>query len=260
MPPSPRIVARTGRPAPAARAKHSRRIVSSLERPTNGMVRRTERVVSPSAGKAERKPSNPFATTSRRLAVGDLRVGQGVRRDPGQDLAGLGSGLQARRRVHDLTGHEQLSGGAFARGGLARLDAHPHVERLSEPRGAAESAHAGADREARSDRAHRVVLVDVRQPEDRHDGVADELLRPPAQVLQLLRGGGEELSEDLPRSLGVEALREAGGVHEVGEEDRDDLALLGAQRRADDGAAVRAEPGVVGERMAADRTGHAPSI
>ena len=178
----------------------------------------------------------------------------------GQHLAGRGSGLQARRRVHDLAGHEQLPGGAFARGGLAGFDAHPHVERLGEPARPAESAHACADREARSDRAQRVVLVDVRQPEDRHDGVADELLRPPAQVLQLLCGGGEELPEDLPRSLGVEALREAGGIDEVGEEHRDDLALLGAQRRADDGAAVRAEPGVVGERMATDRTGHALSI
>ena len=53
------------------------------------------------------------------LPVGDLRVRERVRRDPGQDLPGRGGGLQARRRIHHLTGHEQLPGGALTRGGLA---------------------------------------------------------------------------------------------------------------------------------------------
>ena len=60
-------------------------------------------------------------------------------------------------------------------------------------------------------------------------------------------------SEHLP--FGIQALGQAGGVDQVGEQHGDDLALLGAERGPDGRAAVRAEAGALGERFAADRAG-----
>ena len=57
MPGSPTTVTSTGRPEVVVRARLSRRIASSLPRPTNGIVRRDERVVSPSTGKPASSPT-----------------------------------------------------------------------------------------------------------------------------------------------------------------------------------------------------------
>ena len=100
------------------------------------------------------------------------------------------------------------------------------------PSSSHEAASAPADRQAGAHRAERVVLVHLRQPEDGHHRVADELLGPAAERLQLLDGGVEEPPEDLARALGVQALREPGGVHQVGEQHRDHLAFLGPERVA----------------------------
>ena len=66
IPASPAMVTNAGIPVWVARARHSRRIVSSLDRPTSGMVRRAERVVRPSTGYAERSSVNPLARMFRR--------------------------------------------------------------------------------------------------------------------------------------------------------------------------------------------------
>ena len=50
IPGSPITVTSSGRPVATTRAKPSRKMVSSLPRPTNGIVRRTDRPVSPSTG------------------------------------------------------------------------------------------------------------------------------------------------------------------------------------------------------------------
>ncbi len=62
MPGSPRTLTSTGWPVLVARCRLSRRIASSLERPTNGIVRRALRGVRRSTGKpAIVSPSKPFA-------------------------------------------------------------------------------------------------------------------------------------------------------------------------------------------------------
>ena len=200
-------------------------------------------------------PSKPFAVACRPVAVGD-RVGR--ERDgglAGEDLAGCGGGLEPGRGVHDRTGDEELAGRAEAGGGLARLDADVDVERRGETEGLAEPAGPGADRETGTDGAERVVLVHGGQAEHRHHGVADELLRPAAEREELLGRGLEEEAEDLAGAFGVQALRQAGGVDEVGEQHRDHLAFLGAERGAHGRAAVRAEARALRERFAADRAG-----
>ena len=121
--------------------------------------------------------------------------------------------------------------------------------------GLGEAPGAGADRETGPDGAERVVLVHGRQAEHGHDRVADELLGPAAEREELLGRRLEEQAEDLARAFGVQALGEAGGVDQVGEQDRDHLALLGAERGPDGRAAVRAEAGALGERFAADLAG-----
>ena len=66
MPGSPRTLTSTGCPVLVARCRLSRRIASSLERPTNGIVRRAERGVRVCTGKpAMVSPSKPFAVAWR---------------------------------------------------------------------------------------------------------------------------------------------------------------------------------------------------
>src|SRR5207244_3735263 len=83
----------------------------------------------------------------------------------------------ARPHVHDRAGHQQLAGGADARGGLARLDTDPDLERLGEAGRLSELAGPISNREAGADGPQGVVLVHVWQAEDRHHSIPDELLR-----------------------------------------------------------------------------------
>ena len=68
-----------------------------------------------------------------------------------------------------------------------------------------------------------------RRAEQRHHGVADELLDGPAEALEL----GPQLRvvrrEQAAHVLRVERLRAGGEADEVGEEDAHDLALLTAR-------------------------------
>ena len=65
-----------------------------------------------------------------------------------------------------------------------------------------------------------------RRAEERHDGVADELLDGAAEPLQLGLHPGVVGREHPADVLGVELLGAAGEADEVGEQHGDDLALL----------------------------------
>ena len=187
------------------------------------------------------------------VAEGDRVLGEGVRRRPHQHLPRVGAAVCSRAAA--LTTWPVTSScpvGTDAGRGLAGLDPDPDLERLVEAEGLLEAVHPIADRESCADRPHRVVLTDVGQAEHRHHGVADELLRVAAERAQLLARGVEEPAEDLAGSLGIEPLRESGRVHEVREQDRDDLPLLRPEGRRDGRPAVRTEPGAVGEGLAAE--------
>lgn len=75
-----------------------------------------------------------------------------------------------------------------------------------------------------------VVLVDVRDPEDGHHGIADELLHGSAVPLQhhahLIEVAGHERAQ----GLGVESLTQRGGAGDVAEHHRDCLAHLACAR------------------------------
>ncbi len=81
-------------------------------------------------------------------------------------------------------------------------------------------------RNGRADRALGIVLVCDRSAEDRHDGVADVLVDRPAVALDLVRERAEERRQDPPEVLGVEALGERRGAGDVGEQHRDQSAIL----------------------------------
>ena len=61
---------------------------------------------------------------------------------------------------------------------LSRVDRHPHIESAVLDDGV-------ADRQRGTYRPLRVILVHDRCAEDRHDGIADELLHRAATLLQL---------------------------------------------------------------------------
>ena len=80
--------------------------------------------------------------------------------------------------------------------------------------------------ERRAHGALGVVLVRDRCAEDGHDRVADELLHGAAEALDLGAQARVVRGEHRAHVLRVELLGAAGEADEVGEEDRDDLALL----------------------------------
>src|SRR5437899_1896256 len=92
--------------------------------------------------------------------------------------------------------------------------------------------------------------------EDGHDRVADELLDGAAEALEL----GSELCvvrvEHAAHGLWIELLRLRREADQVGEEDRDDLALLAARSGGGERRSTRkAEAGLLGIRLTACRAG-----
>ena len=82
-----------------------------------------------------------------------------------------------------------------------------------------------ADRERCAHRPLGIVLVCGRRAEERHDGVADELLDRPAVALELVPDACVVRAKDRLDVLGVERLRPRGEADEVAEDHGDDLAL-----------------------------------
>ena len=151
-----------------------------------------------------------------------------VRRLADEDAVHRRRRLEARGRVDDVARRHPLAFGrarAQQHERLAGVDREPHLEVL------ACLAHPVPDRERGADGPLRVVLVRERRPEERHHGVPDELLHGAAEAFEL---GPQVLPvrvEERTDVLRVEALRARREAHEVGEEDRDDLALLAPRLR-----------------------------
>ncbi len=150
------------------------------------------------------------------------RAGRGGRLQPGRAVGGVADGEQvARGQVgesgdHDLAAvdahaHAQRDAVAAAQGGAELLDPRPHGER---------GAH----------RTGGVVLAGPVQPEDGHHRVADELLDDPALALDGRPEDGDVAAHHLLQVLGVEPAGQRRRVDEVGEQHRDELALLPDRR------------------------------
>ena len=138
--------------------------------------------------------------------------------------------LQAGGDVDRVPADHQVA----ARGRLAAGDDVPCVDADPKPDvGSVTVAHAVGERaeprldgKRRADRALRVVVVRLRDPEHGQDRVTHELLGHPAVPLDLAVDELVELALEIADVLGIELLAERCGAGEVGEEDGDDAALL----------------------------------
>jgi hypothetical protein len=161
------------------------------------------------------------------------------------------SGLDAGGGVHDVArGHPlALAGvGAERHERLAGGDPDPHLE-LAFLLGPVAHGERGPHR------AFRIVLVRDRSAEERHDGVADELLDRAAEALELAAQPLVVTAEEAADVLGIHRLRAVSEVDEVAEEAGDDFALLAPRGDAAEfRPASRAEAGVFGVLAPAVRT------
>ena len=161
-----------------------------------------------------------------------------------EDLAGAGRLLEPRSDVDRVAGDERLA--LAADDDLARVDADPRLQVVLGDR----SAHLRRG----ANRAERVVLVRSRNAEDRHHRVADELLDGTAVAFDDPPEVFEVAAHARAQCLRVGRLPEGSRAHEVTEENRDDLSLLGLDR-GQRGAACAAEAGVVGVLAPTARAG-----
>ena len=78
-----------------------------------------------------------------------------------------------------------------------------------------------------ADGAQRVVFVQLRDPEDGHHRITDELLEGAAMALEDRSHRIEVPRHDLPERLGIESLAKSRPVGDVGEEDGNRAAADG---------------------------------
>ena len=157
------------------------------------------------------------------LAVVDRVAGRAPRRLADEDAVDRRVRLEPRSGVDDVARDHALAllrPRAERDERLARVDADTELELgllVEDP---------VADGERRADGALGVVLVRDRGAEDRHHGVADELLDRAAEALELVAEPSVVRAEQRAHLLGIHLLGARGEADEVGEEHRHDLALL----------------------------------
>ena len=195
----------------------------------------------------------------------DRVLDQAVRLLSEEDLHRRSVLFEARGDVHGVAGHEPMSDAHVTGHHLAGVHARPVLEP-----DAVDLLETGVDANelflhlgGGPDRAERVVLVELRQPEDRHDRVSDVLLDGPTVLLQHGAHRVEVLVQDLAKGLGVQPLGEGRGSLQVREDDRDGLAdLFGDDLdRGQLGAAHAAHAEPIRVLLTATRTGlHCTSL
>ena len=124
--------------------------------------------------------------------------------------------LEARSDVDGVAGDERLT--LAADDDLARVDPDPRLEAVLRDR----STHLRRC----THRAERVVLVRHRDPENRHDRIADELLDRATMTLDDRAQILEIAAHTRPERFRIGRLAERRRPHKIAEEDGDDLALL----------------------------------
>ena len=151
----------------------------------------------------DRLEENGIANEQPRLGADEDLTGSCRLLEPGGDVDGV-----ARDECLTLAADDDL----------ARVDADARLEPVLGDRLA--HLRCGADR------TQRVVLVRDRDPEDRHDRVADELLDRAAVSLEDDAKVLEVAAHPRAQRLRIGRLPESGRADEVAEENGDDLALL----------------------------------
>ncbi len=172
-----------------------------------------------------------------------------------EDLAGLGGRLEPCRDVDGIACDERLPERRVAGDDLASRDSYAHVDR--HPEGAAElvveSCESVSHLSSGANGPKRIVLVEGRDPEDGHEGVADVLLDRAAVPLDDCVHDLEVAVEHSTRRLRLEPLHQRRRPHDVRKHDGDDLSCLSRARedRCQPRTASVAELGAFGIRLAA---------
>jgi hypothetical protein len=163
-----------------------------------------------------------------RLRV-DRIADEPVRRFADEDLTGSGGLLEA---LGDVDGVARNEGFTATRDDLASVEPDPELERHTRiPLELLVQRQQGSAELVRSTHgAERVVLVQGRDPEDGHDGVADELLHRAAVPLDGRTGRLEVARHDAAQGLGIELLAECRRADDVREQHGHRLADLVALR------------------------------
>ena len=200
---------------------------------------------------AERRNELALALQRERLCRvrSDPRAHEPLGRRADQHFVGAGRLLQPGGDVHGIAGDECL---ARARDDLAGVDADAHRE--------AERRDGIAHLDCRPDRAKRVVLVDLREAEDRHRRISDELLDRAAVSLKDRAKLRVIARHELAQRLRIGALAERRRSDEVAEHDRHRLANIGRRLDFQRRSARGAEPGLVRVLPAAGGAGHTWSL
>ena len=129
-----------------------------------------------------------------------------------QDLARLGRLLQPSGDVHRIAGDERLSRRGVGRDDLAGVHADAGLD-PGPPLAldlVVQVVQRGVHLDGRPNRAEGVVLMDMRDPEDRHHRVADELLHRPPVAFDRRAHLREVALDDLAQGFGVELLAHRG--------------------------------------------------
>ena len=162
------------------------------------------------------------------LAVLDRRARPAIGRFAHEDPVDGCRALQPCGSVDDVARRHRLTEvgpGGDVHERLTRRNPDPHLEALG-------LARPVADCERGPDGALRIVLVSDRRAEQRHHGVADELLHRPAEALELEAKSVVVRREDRFDVLRIEGLGTGCEADEIGEEDGDDLPLFAGPRHA----------------------------
>jgi len=235
--------------------------------PEEGGRRALVHVDAVAAARGQRLPDGHWFRLTLERDGFQLPVLDHVARGPAGELAHHhaalgGDGLEPRRGVDDVAGHDALAPVGPAPDGHHRLpgvhaDAHGQVQAWAL---LVQLGHGIEDAQGGTDAAFGVVLVRDRRAEDGHDGVADELLDRAAEALDLPAQSRVVRVQKVAHVLRVGALGTRGEADEVAEEDRDDLALLhlGRRLRGQRRRTVQAEPGSLRVLLAAGRAGEHP--
>ena len=159
------------------------------------------------------------------------RIGaEGRARGPGagQDLPRLGLLLETGRDIDRVSGHQEVAFIAIAVGDdLAGVHPDPDRQLVAERRVVADTI---TQLECCIQGATRVVVMGLRDAEDGHRGVTDELLQGPGVLLDHLLGDLVEAGQKAPQVLWIPGLADGRGTDHIREQDGDKPALFGHAR------------------------------
>jgi len=185
---------------------------------------RRDRALRPYRGEHRKRRGLAFRDDGLVRSVLDRDASELLGQRADDDLANVGTLLDARGDVDDVAGDEELAGGARFGDGLTAVDAH--ARRELDGQLAIQLGELVAHRQAGPHGALGVVVVHARDTEHDHDRIADELLDGAAVTLGDRAHPIEIPSHRRPHELWIVLGAERGRPDGIGEQYRNELAFF----------------------------------